>query len=199
MRIRDLQMPVFVLMAASLSISCFGFWTSQHEQPDLSKRVILPWHPSGISKITRAIDFETASTLDTALKRPIFRISRRAFEPAAQIVAEAPVIVPSPAVVAPLPPPPIVEPPAVVAPQIAEAPPDVSQLMLKGIAIVKGKKQALIANSSNPEGAWLAIGAEISGWKLLALDKNDARLSLGGQIATLSLYVDNTGKLVGRP
>jgi hypothetical protein len=199
MRIRDLQTPVFALVAASLSILSFGFWASQHGQPDLSKRVVLPWHPSVTSNNTRAIDFETAATLNAALKRPIFRISRRAFEPAAQIVVEAPDIVLQSAPIAPMLPPPIVEPLAVVVQQIADAPPVIPQFTLKGIAIVKRKKRALITGPTTPDGVWLAIGEEISGWKLLSLDKNDAKLGLGEQMVTLSLYVDNTGKPVGRP
>jgi hypothetical protein len=72
-------------------------------------------------------------------------------------------------------------------------------LLLKGLALNAGKRQALITTPEKPDGEWYAVGAEISGWKIVSLDANTVSLAIDDQKATLSLYVDNLTKTVGSP
>lgn len=183
MVIRDLQIQVFgqiVLSSALLGGSLF-IW--QNPLPDLTTRPILHWQPSTAAK-PLAESFGTSGTpYNQALARPLFRASRRPFDPAQIVALSQPV---------PLPP----------EQQIAAAPqpiPDTSQISIKGISISEGKKRVLISSAEASDGTWLALGDVISGWKVKAIDENSAHLSFGDQEVTLSLYVDNPLKPVGSP
>ncbi|HEY7765782.1 MAG TPA: hypothetical protein VIB38_12395 [Aestuariivirgaceae bacterium] len=109
---------------------------------------------------------ENASmNLAPILARPLFFESRRPFEaPAAKVE-----IAPQPA-----------EPPI---PIIA-----VETLMLKGILLGSGSSKALIASPANPSGIWVAVGAEIEGWKIEVITRADVRLVQQQQRAVLPLY-----------
>ena len=183
MLIRDLQIQVFgqIVLSSALLGGSLLIW--QDSLPDLTSRPILQWQPSAAAKPI-AESFSTSGTpYNQALARPLFRASRRPFDPAQIVALSQP---------APLPP----EQQIVIAPQPM---PDTSQIFLKGISISEGKKRVLLSSAEAPDGTWLALGDMISGWKVKAIDKNSAHLSFGDQEMTFSLYVDNPLKPVGSP
>ena len=78
-----------------------------------------------------------------------------------------------------------------MAPPPAPPPPDASQLAIKGIEINGDAKLVLFTTPENPDGIWLAEGAEIMGWKITDLDANGVTLTTGQQNLKMQLYVDN--------
>ena len=183
MVIRELQIQVFGQIALSIALLGGSLFVLQKPLPDLTSRPILHWQP-GTAAEPLAESFGTLGTsYNQALVRPLFRASRRPFDPG-QIMSLSQS--------APLPP----------EQQIATAPqplPDSSQISLKGIAISAGKKRVLFSSAEAPDGIWLALDDVISGWKVKAIDENSAHLGFGDQVVTFSLYVDNPLKPVGSP
>ncbi len=187
MLLRDLRIQtVFQLViAAALVAGTVFYW--QIPFPDLTKRPAQSWQPKLAVKVSVEELNRSSTVLDQALRRPIFRSSRRPFEPAQVLIVAQPTAPPSPPE------------------QLANIAPDplvtveMSQLVLKGIAINTAKQLALIANPDSPEGAWLTIGDVVSGWKIRSIDKNSIHLTIDNQEAVLLLYVDNPAKPVGSP
>jgi hypothetical protein len=106
-----------------------------------------------------------SSSLAKILARPLFYKSRRPFEtPAAEIQ-----IAPQPA-----------EPPV----QLTAA----ETLMLKGVFLGPKLSKAFIASPANPSGIWVALGAEIEGWKIEAITSADVRVVQQQHSAILTLY-----------
>lgn len=116
---------------------------------------------------TPMTDHAPAPAGPETLSRPVFSPERRPFAP------------PPPPAVAVLP---AVAPPA---PQPAEA------LSLVGVLIEEGRRQALLAAPSFPEGRWLEIGATVSGATITSIDAGSVALSSGAGLSRLQLYVDN--------
>jgi hypothetical protein len=198
MRTLDLK----ALVTCATVIACFfaagSWWISQSEFPDPSKRPVLAWQPKQVSS-TDSIPIEKVELIE-ALKRPLFRVSRKPFDPTQAV--QAAITVPqllSPA--QPAPPQPVAAPvvptPAIVIP--ASSPPVVPQFVLKGLSDIDGKRRALVAIPEKPEGQWLLLGEDVAGWKLQTMDSNTVHLKLDQQTVTLSLYVDNAAKSVGSP
>lgn len=175
MLIRELQIQVFSQIALSIALVGGSLFVLQDPLPDLTSRPILQWQPSTAAK-PKAERFSTSGNpYNQALARPLFRASRRPFDPI-QIAA--------PPQSAPLPP----EQQILLAPQTAQ---DTSQIALKGISINEGKKHVLISTAEAPDGTWLALGDVISVWKIKVITTNSVVLAFGEQEVILSLYVDN--------
>ena len=170
MRIRDLQILTGVMVV--LSTIFFGMawhvWTQP--QPDANTRDIAKWQPTENFTQTGPAKPEAQYALSEALARPLFRESRRPFEP---FQAAAVVAVPEPV------------------PQPATPQPDASQLSVKGILIKGELRQALIVTPAAPDGVWMTTGAEVMGWKITGLGPNGVTLVSGQQGVDLKLYVDN--------
>jgi hypothetical protein len=141
-----------------------------------------------------------------SLARPVFRKSRKPFDPSelTQLAAPAVTVTPTPApaptvvVAAQTVPPPVAE-------QVSAAPePPVQtaeslQLALKGIYSFDGVWKALFVSPTLPDGEWLVIGSDISGWKVTKVDPNVVTISFGDQKIELKLYVDNQLNALGSP
>lgn len=179
MRIRDLKVVSSVAMASGLvllGLSCSIFFAPPI---DLKSRPVAKWQPSDGLGLPAEAAFAEQTAFAAALERPLFRVSRKPFDPATASITE-----PSPE------PPPETPPP--------EPPPDM-QLTIKGVLLDGANKQALIASPEMPDGIWLSQGAEIAGWKLVKLDENGAALAMGANQLELKLYVDNPANRVGSP
>lgn len=163
---------------------------------DLSSRQILKWKPNALEVIKLENSSTKFTDMKEALARPIFLKSRKAFDPAEVIQLAAPVVSAAPA--SPPPPPVVIE-------QVPVAPPPPTQtaeslqLSLKGIYSFDGVWKALFVSPSLPQGEWLAIGTDISGWKLTKVDPNVVTISSGDQKIELKLYVDNQLNTLGSP
>jgi hypothetical protein len=199
MRIRDLKLFVFLVSLVTMTCLTMSWWIGRMSYPDLSRRPIISWTPnSSTAELTESI-VTLPEKLVEALKRPIFRSTRKPFDPSVvqQVAVIIPPPVPEPAPPAPPPQPIAAQTPAIIATPIALTPPP--QFVLKGLAIISGRKSALIVEPSNPDGAWLSVNQTLVGWKLLSVGSNQAKLGREEQSVTLSLYVDNILKPVGSP
>jgi hypothetical protein len=167
---RDLIRLSAVLFGAAGIVASYGIYQLRAPLPDLSARPLPEWQPE-LAAEPELLDAPVA-TLQESLARPLFRSSRSPFDPTIpQQQPEALIAVAEP----------VYEPP----------PPDVSQLLVKGI-MMEGKKQlALVATAEAPDGVWLGLGAEISGWTIAGLNREGVTLESGEARATLKLYVDN--------
>ena len=170
MRIRDLQIltALMAILSALLLIMAWHLGVQPH--PDVTDREIAKWQPTESFAPVGFAGPGKQLALSEALTRPLFRHSRRPFDPAQATVAEA---VPEPA------------------PQPAPPPPDAAQLSVKGILIDGESRQALIATPEAPDGIWMMTGAEIMGWKITELGPSGVTLAAGQQSVELKLYVDN--------
>jgi hypothetical protein len=197
MRIRDLRVLFFGQAALTAGFLAAGWWIANMDFPQTETRAVLVWRPNQHPSISNNSDTRSVAALGQALSRPLFRVSRKPFDPSQvqqQIAITQP---PQPIVQAEiLPQPPTLVPDSAV---VTAQPVPVPQFVLKGISIESHKKRALVASAEKPDGDWLAIGGNISGWKLIGLDSNTAQLSHDDQQVTLSLYVDNAAKSVGNP
>jgi hypothetical protein len=184
MLIRDIKIIIFCLATFALS-TLFASWRILGlAPPDLESRPALIWRPTTEVGEQKASLNGAESNMTEALARPIFRIDRRAFDPnKIPPVQQAPV--------------PVAETPVVPVP--APVLVETSQFILKGLAIKSGLAKALIADAAHPDGQWLAVGEELAGLKIVSLDHNTVQMAGDQQNLTLSLYVDNTPKLVGSP
>jgi hypothetical protein len=190
MKIRDLQILTALLVAISFVLLSFAVAVWLEPVPDMSQRQVQAWQPADNFAILPSQVRTLKTELAQALERPLFRVSRRPFDPSKVVIAEA--ILPPAIPAAPQPSPPA----APTAPQLVQ---DSSQLSLKGIAIDSINRLALIATSELPDGEWLAVGAELNGWKVKKLDPNSVTLAAGDQTVILQLYVDNKSNSVGNP
>jgi hypothetical protein len=202
MRVRDLQVLTYLNGLAVIALVALCWWIGHLSYPDLARRPVVSWQPSLSANASTESNARSLITTIETIRRPIFRVSRTAFDPSTLQQAAA-IIVQSqlpPAPELPLPTPqPIAEPvPAIVAAATPQPQPDVTpQFVLKGLAIINGKKSALIVEPSKPEGIWLSVDEALIGWKLLSVDSNQAKLIHELRTITLLLYVDNSTKLVG--
>lgn len=163
---------------------------------DLSVRKIMKWEPNALNLVNSEDSLVKFTDMKEGLARPIFRRSRKPFDPSEMIQVTVPAALPAPVLAPPPPPPPVVEQIAVAAPtppQTAES----LQLSLKGIYSFEGVWKALFVSPSLPQGEWLAIGSDISGWKLTKVDPNVVTISSGDQKIELKLYVDNQLNVLG--
>jgi hypothetical protein len=186
MLIRELKLQVYcqILISSVLIVASLIYW--QRSMPDLEIRPIQHWQPSIAEKLLDKKSRGPIAQLSQALARPVFRVTRRPFDPAQLVVVAQPV-----------PPPPPQQQTALTPP--APVLPDTSQMSLKGVAMNASTKRVLIASAEVPDGTWVTLGDVISGWKINAIDKNSVHLAVDGQEVVLSLYVDNLAKPVGSP
>lgn len=109
------------------------------------------------------------------LRRPVFSKSRRPFVPPPEPEPEAM---------------PESEPPPPEAEAAVEAPPP-EGLALRGVAITREKRSALLVTAGNPNGQWIAVGGTIESWQVAEVAAGYTVLRSGQQVHTLHLYVDN--------
>jgi|SRR5665213_4525619 len=126
-----------------------------------------------------------AVQFDAALNSPLFRSSRKPFEPAKQRIE------PQPEVALP-------EPHLLPTPPVAQNS-DWHQLILKGLIIDPNGQKALISSPGNQVGEWYNIGAVIGGWRIETITKDKIGLHSGELSVDLPLYVDNHTKIIGTP
>lgn len=172
MTLRDLRVFVTATLAiAGVLLVASGFhWLSP--LPDIMAREAAPWQPPDLQPPAMQAMPDNPLTFVDALQRPLFRLSRKPFDPAKAALANAP---PQPA----------------LQPVLAPPPPDTSLLAIKGVMIGKTSRQALLTTPEAPDGLWLKEGSEIMGWTISAVSKNGVTLSVGEQNTELKLYVDN--------
>lgn len=182
MQVRDLKILTAATLAASATILMATYFIWSFPIPDPSSRQIAKWQPSqGLAPDVPA-GLAEQTQLSEALSRPLFRRSRRPFDPTRAAIAEA-----------------VPEPPQIAGPEPPEAPRPELQLTVKGILLDGKTRKVLIASPEIPDGIWLSQGAEISGWRIVRLGSNGAMLTTGQQDLELKLYVDNAANTVGSP
>jgi hypothetical protein len=201
--LRNLSIATFTV---SIGAVIGGLWAWQLPAEDLSVRKIIPWQPN-VFEVKKPEGSPLKLTdMKDSLARPIFQKSRKPFDPAELTQLAAPAVTVTPT---PVPAPPIIEnaqpapPPVVEQVSVAPEPPaqtaESLQLALKGIYSFDGVWKALFISPTLPDGEWLAIGSDISGWKLTNVDPNVVTISSGDQKIELKLYVDNQLNALGSP
>ena len=197
MRIYQLKTGASVLAGLGFSGLIIGTWLWQQPTENFSLRQHLNWEPKLAQSIALKEPAQTKIDPTEALLRPVFRRSRKPFDPSE--LAQTPI----PLVTIAAPPPTESPPTPQVVEQAPVAPPppvqtaESLQLSLKGIYSFDGVWKALFVSPSLPQGEWLAIGTGISGWKLTAIDPNTVTIGSGNQKIVLKLYVDNQSNPLG--
>ena len=191
MRINTIRYVTVTFSAIGIAALVVGTIVWQLPIDDLSLRKIRSWEPdaSKSKSVLSSSPDEIKVGQTTALANPVFRRSRKPFDPSDLV--QPPVTQPPAA--APLPVPQIIvqpEPPAIPPPQPIQTAESL-QLSLRGIYAFNGERKALIVNPTQPLGAWLPVGAEINDWTITKVEPNIVTLSLGEQTIQLKLYVDN--------
>lgn len=194
-QLRNLSLAAFL---AGIGGIIGASWIWQIPTENLSARKITTWEPSapGVIKLENSLPKYT--DLKEGLARPIFRRSRKPFDPAETVEVTVPALpTATPA------PPALLPPPTQIVEQVPVAPPSPAQtaeslqLSLKGIYSFDGLWKALFISPSLPQGEWLAIGSDISGWKLTKVSPNVVTISSGDQNIEIKLYVDNQLNALG--
>ena len=192
MRINTIRNVTVAFSAIGIAALVAGTIVWQLPIDDLSLRKMRIWEPDASkskSMLSSSPD-EMKVGQTTALANPVFRRSRKPFDPA-ELVQPA---VPQPPAAAPQPVPKIIvqpEPPPAIPPPQPIQTVESLQLSLKGIYAFNGERKALIVNPTQPLGAWLPVGAEINDWTITKVEPNIVTLSMGEQTIQLKLYVDN--------
>lgn len=204
MKISLLKNLSIITFAVSIGAFIGGLWTWELPTENLASRKVLPWQPNALELVTLERPLAKITDIKDSLARPIFRKSRKPFDPSELTVFAVPTApvtlntVPAPAVAvaAESEQPPVVEqaasvsePPALTAESF--------QLALKGIYSFDGVWKALLVSPALPNGEWLVIGTDVSGWKLTKIDENVVTISSGNQNIELKLYVDNQLNVLG--
>jgi hypothetical protein len=200
-QLRNLSIATFTV---SIGAVVGGLWAWQLPTEELSARKIIPWQSNVLEVKKPERSAVKLSDMKDSLARPIFRKSRKPFDPSelTQLAAPAVTVTPTPAlaptvVVAAQPAPPPVAEQASAAPEPPVQTAESLQLALRGIYSFDGVWKALFVSPTLPDGEWLAIGSDISGWKLTNVDPNVVTISSGDQKIELKLYVDNQLNALG--
>lgn len=145
-------------------------------------RPLLPWSPSADLLRTESTPEPRPYTLHEATARPLFRASRRPFDPNTTVQhdnEQAP-------------------PPELADVSSAEPPPyDPNAFVLLGVWQVGANAKALIGTAEAPEGQWLEAGSVVAGWTVVSLDSSGVTLKWGDTQFRLQLYVDNPTNGIG--
>ena len=156
--------------ALLLSLLALNIWlataaTQSHDLGDQELTTTPRWSPN-ISRTALEVPSPKAvSGHDDVLARPVFFKSRQPY----------------------VPPPPAPPPAPKVQPSAPAAPLDPG-LVLAGVMIDGAVKKAFVVNKADSQGAWLAEGESVGGWKVLTIDAGAARLQQAGRTIALHLY-----------
>jgi hypothetical protein len=164
-------------LAAILAAAAFLTWT--RESSPLTARPVPPWNQTQPETGNLLGASKPSPDGNEALARPLFSPTRKLFVP-------APPEAPAPAPVAEPPPPPEVAQPI--------EPPQVS---LKGVLIAGTTRSALVTTPERPDGIWVSLQQDLSGWIVTSIDKEAITLVNGSQTIPIQLYVDNSGNPLG--
>ncbi|RNJ44808.1 hypothetical protein B5V01_00465 [Mesorhizobium erdmanii] len=130
-------------------------------------------HDGGLVSVAGSLQFPEAGDFSETFQRPLFTPTRRKFVPPP--VAPPPVEVAA-APVEPAPAPPPSEAPLAVAPS------------LLGISIHGGAAKALLRVAGSEAAVWYGSGDTVDGWRVSAVDKDQAVLERDGKLARIPLY-----------
>lgn len=130
-------------------------------------------HDGGPTSVAGSLQFPEAGDFSETFQRPLFTPTRRKFVP--------PPIAPPPVEVAVAP----VEP--APAPPPPEAPPAAAPSLL-GISIHGGAAKALLRVAGSEAAVWYGSGDTVGGWRVSAIDKDQAVLERDGKLARIPLY-----------
>jgi hypothetical protein len=184
MLIGDLRYAAGLMSSVGVALFVSAIGVTQGEMPSLESRTKVIWSP-GINEIDgQTSAFSRNVVVAEAIARPLFRKSRRPFDPSK-------VATPPPPNVQPEQPQPMAAPAALV----METP----QFGLKGVVITEGKKMALITLPETPDGLWLAEGEEMNGWRIAEIGAGKVSLTSAATTLSLKLYVDNGPNQLGNP
>jgi hypothetical protein len=128
--------------------------------------------------------------LTVSISRPLFRPDRRPF-----VVSP---IVPVPESLAPVLPEPAA--PVLVEESVPPPPPPTfPQVTLRGIHRTAQVDSALVESAAFPQGQWMHVNDEVEGWQIKSISDDAIIFTLGRQIQSLKLYVDNPANSIGNP
>jgi len=130
-------------------------------------------HDGCLVSVAGSLQFPEACDFSETFQRPLFTPTRRKFVPPP--VAPPPVeVAAAPVEQAPAPPP--SEAPLAVAPS------------LLGISIHGGAAKALLRVAGSEAAVWYGSGDTVDGWRVSAVDKDQAVLERDGKLARIPLY-----------
>lgn len=156
------KLSVLILSIMIMGLLCVNWWVSQFDPAASQAFTIGPKdRPLGSSAVLQAPSgLSPLSEFGETLSRPIFVASRRPYVP------------PKPEA-------------TVAANEPAPAPPNV---LLVGIFIRPGMKQALLRSPSQPEAQWVAEGDTFNGWSLQAVHSDSVVIRARQTTRELGLY-----------
>ncbi len=192
MKLRSLQFITLGTSGAAAAMLVLSSFVMLQTPLDLASRTVAPWVPPPESQTLQTSVSAEQDNVADVLARPLFMPDRKPFQP-------PPLPAPPPQAAAP--PPVVVEPqapPPAPAPE-APAPPPPLNATLKGVLLTNALDKAYLVFPESPDGAWVTVGTDISGWKLTRIAKDQVTLVLGEQKKVLQLYVDNPAMPVGNP
>lgn len=112
--------------------------------------------------------------LQETLSRPLFSPTRRKFEPEDK---QHKAVIDSPPVA-----------------QQAIGALSLPAIVLQGTRMINQEQQALISVQGSETGAWLSVGANVSGWRIEKISESDVVLSNENQKATYELFSSGGGQ-----
>jgi len=178
-RLGDLRILLLACTGLAITVGAVALGLMLRPAIDPVQRPVLSWTPL-LDLTAPGWEHRQDATLVDALARPLFRQSRRPFDPATLAGAQA----------------------AKAEQQVQpETPPPQPQpaVTVRGVLIGKGMEQALLVSPELPQGQWFAAGASVQGWTLASIGPEGVVLTSGDQKLALKLYVDNPAKSIGSP
>jgi hypothetical protein len=185
MLVGDLRYATGLMSCIGIALCASVLWTIQGEMPSLESRTKINWSPGMNDMIEQPSALSRTVVVADAITRPLFRMSRRPFDPSKVATP------PAPPNIQPELPQPIATP---LAPVI-----ETPQFGLKGVAITGGRKLALLTLPETPDGLWLAEGEEMNGWRIAEIEAGGVSLTSAAATLSLKLYVDNGPIQLGNP
>ena len=194
MKLRSLQIIALGTSGMALAMLAMTSFVFTRQPLDLTSKPAAPWSPPPEEDKTQIKAPIAPGETNNMLVRPIFLPDRKPFRPPPPPAPIPQPEAPAPQVVAPVAPPPAPtpEPPA-------PSPPPPLTATLKGVLLTDALDKAYLVSPEAPDGTWVTVGAQVSGWKLTHIAKDQVTLILGEQMQVLQLYVDNPEMPVGNP
>jgi hypothetical protein len=165
---------VFALLTMlTLASGAAAYWQWSQNVSGPTERAIIAWVPPKPNDNVAVSEASDVANYPESFARPIFSPTRRPF-------------VPPP----PEPVPEVETEPALMPVPEAAAPPDVTQILLKGVRLINEKQQALILSAVSPVAQWLSVGDEIAGFQLVEISDDQIILEAGQQKIEVKLYAN---------
>ena len=164
----------FALSALAVASGATAYWIWAKDLPEPIERATVDWAPPKLDVSESKIGNSDLSDYSESFARPVFSPTRRPFVP--QLEEPVPEVQS--------------EPTQMVTQEPVEV--DVTQIVLKGVRLNLGERQALMLSAASPVAKWLSLGGEIEGFELVEISDDRVTLVSGQRKVNISLYGNGT-------